>query len=101
MTLLAGRAATWLLAGALAGPTGASAAGSAPTPAFELWFRLEAHLSQAALEASVLAGGRLGMGMEATAAGRKLVLAERAIVTPAARELGEQHRVFEPAPWRA
>jgi acetaldehyde dehydrogenase (acetylating) len=27
-------------------------------------------------------------------AGRKLVLAERAIVTPAARDLGEQHRVF-------
>ncbi|MGE3178097.1 MAG: aldehyde dehydrogenase family protein [Vicinamibacterales bacterium] len=33
-------------------------------------------------------------------AGRTLVLAERAIVTPAARELGEQHRVFESAPWR-
>lgn len=32
--------------------------------------------------------------------GRKLTLAERAIVTPAARELGEQHRVFETAPWR-
>ena len=27
-------------------------------------------------------------------AGRKLVLAERAIVTPSARDLGEQHRVF-------
>ncbi|HRC84276.1 MAG TPA: hypothetical protein PK413_01555 [Thermoanaerobaculia bacterium] len=81
MTLLAGRAAAWLLAGALAGPTGASAAGPAPTPAFELWFRLEAHLSQAALEASVLAGGRLGMGMEATAAGRKLVL-ERPLEDP-------------------
>ncbi len=33
-------------------------------------------------------------------AGRKLVVAERAIVTPAARELGEQHRVFSVAPWR-
>ena len=33
-------------------------------------------------------------------AGRKLVVAERAIVTPAARELGEQHRVFTMAPWR-
>jgi hypothetical protein len=33
-------------------------------------------------------------------AGRKLVLAERAIVTPAARELGEQHRIFAVAPWR-
>src|SRR5262249_54464156 len=32
-------------------------------------------------------------------AGRKLVLAERAIVTPAARDLGEQHRVFSVAPW--
>ncbi len=32
--------------------------------------------------------------------GRTLVLAERAIVTPAARDLGEQHRVFTIAPWR-
>jgi acetaldehyde dehydrogenase (acetylating) len=31
--------------------------------------------------------------------GRTLVLTERAIVTPAARDLGEQHRVFRPAPW--
>jgi hypothetical protein len=31
--------------------------------------------------------------------GRKLVIAERAIVTPAARELGEQHRVFATVPW--
>jgi acetaldehyde dehydrogenase (acetylating) len=33
-------------------------------------------------------------------AGRKLVLSERAIVTPAARDLGDQHRVFSVAPWR-
>jgi acetaldehyde dehydrogenase (acetylating) len=33
-------------------------------------------------------------------AGRTLVLSERAIVTPAARDLGEQHRVFTVAPWR-
>jgi hypothetical protein len=33
-------------------------------------------------------------------AGRKLVVAERAIITPAARDLGEQHRVFTDAPWR-
>jgi acetaldehyde dehydrogenase (acetylating) len=33
-------------------------------------------------------------------AGQKLVLSERAIVTPAARDLGEQHRVFTVAPWR-
>jgi acetaldehyde dehydrogenase (acetylating) len=33
-------------------------------------------------------------------AGRKLVVAERAIITPAARDLGEQHRVFTIAPWR-
>jgi acetaldehyde dehydrogenase (acetylating) len=32
--------------------------------------------------------------------GRKLVLSERAIVTPAARELGDEHRVFVDAPWR-
>ena len=33
-------------------------------------------------------------------AGQKLVVSERAIVTPAARDLGEQHRVFTVAPWR-
>ena len=33
-------------------------------------------------------------------AGRKLVVAERAIITPAARDLGEQHQVFTVAPWR-
>jgi acetaldehyde dehydrogenase (acetylating) len=32
-------------------------------------------------------------------AGRKLVVSERAIVTPSARELGEEHRVFTVAPW--
>ncbi|MQA30120.1 MAG: aldehyde dehydrogenase family protein [Luteitalea sp.] len=32
-------------------------------------------------------------------AGRKLVVSERAIVTPAARDLAEQHRVFTIAPW--
>jgi len=32
-------------------------------------------------------------------AGRKLVVAERAIITPAARDLGEQHQVFTVAPW--
>jgi hypothetical protein len=37
---------------------------------------------------------------EAIRAGRKLVVAERAIVTPAARDLGEHHRVFTVAPWR-
>ena len=31
--------------------------------------------------------------------GRTLVVSERAIVTPAARDLGEQHRVFTIAPW--
>jgi acetaldehyde dehydrogenase (acetylating) len=33
-------------------------------------------------------------------AGRKLVVSERAIVTPAARELAEAHRVLTTAPWR-
>jgi acetaldehyde dehydrogenase (acetylating) len=33
-------------------------------------------------------------------AGRKLVVSERAIVTPAARDLGEANRVFSVAPWR-
>jgi len=32
--------------------------------------------------------------------GQKLVVSERAIVTPAARDLGEEHRVFTVAPWR-
>ena len=33
-------------------------------------------------------------------AGRKLVVSERAIVTPSARDLGEANRVFTVAPWR-
>jgi acetaldehyde dehydrogenase (acetylating) len=33
-------------------------------------------------------------------AGRKLTVSERAIVTPSARELGEQHRIFLVTPWR-
>jgi acetaldehyde dehydrogenase (acetylating) len=33
-------------------------------------------------------------------AGRKLVVSERAIVTPAARELAEAHKVLAVAPWR-
>ena len=36
----------------------------------------------------------------ALSAGRTLVISERAILTPSARELGEQHRVFTIAPWR-
>jgi hypothetical protein len=60
------------------GQTGASPAGSAPVP---LDFVCEEDV-------------RL-----AIQAGRKLVVSERAIVTPAARDLGEQHRVFSVAPW--
>jgi hypothetical protein len=37
---------------------------------------------------------------KAIQAGTKLVIAERAIVTPAARDLAEQHRIFTVAPWR-
>jgi acetaldehyde dehydrogenase (acetylating) len=37
---------------------------------------------------------------QAIDAGRKLVLSERAIVTPSARDLGEQHQIFAIAPWR-
>jgi acetaldehyde dehydrogenase (acetylating) len=33
-------------------------------------------------------------------AGRKLLISERAIVTPSARELAEAHRVLTTAPWR-
>jgi len=36
---------------------------------------------------------------QAIQSGRKIVVSERAIVTPAARDLGEQHRVFTVAPW--
>jgi len=32
--------------------------------------------------------------------GQKLVVSERAIITPAARELAEAHRVLTVAPWR-
>jgi acetaldehyde dehydrogenase (acetylating) len=32
--------------------------------------------------------------------GRTLVVSERAIITPAARELAEEHRVLTVAPWR-
>ena len=32
--------------------------------------------------------------------GQKLVVSERAIVTPAARDLGEQHGIFSIAPWQ-
>ena len=38
--------------------------------------------------------------LHAIQTGQKLVVSERAIVTPAARDLGEQHRVFSVAPWR-
>jgi len=31
--------------------------------------------------------------------GRKIVIGERSIVTPAARDLGEQHRIFVQASW--
>jgi acetaldehyde dehydrogenase (acetylating) len=37
---------------------------------------------------------------QAIEAGRTLVLSERAIVTPSARDLGEQHHIFAIAPWR-
>jgi acetaldehyde dehydrogenase (acetylating) len=33
-------------------------------------------------------------------AGRTLLVSERAIITPAARDLAEEHRVFTVAPWR-
>jgi hypothetical protein len=32
--------------------------------------------------------------------GQRILLDERSIVTPAARDLGEQHRIFEHASWR-
>jgi len=37
---------------------------------------------------------------KAIRAGKTLVISERAIVTPAARDLAEAHRVFTVAPWR-
>jgi hypothetical protein len=35
---------------------------------------------------------------QALKAGTKLLVSARAIITPAARDLGEQHRVFSVAP---
>ena len=37
---------------------------------------------------------------QAIRAGKKLIVSERAIVTPSARDLGEEHRVFSFSPWR-
>jgi acetaldehyde dehydrogenase (acetylating) len=37
---------------------------------------------------------------QAIRAGRTLLVSERAIVTPLARELAEQHRIFRTPPWR-
>ena len=36
---------------------------------------------------------------EAIKAGRKIVIGERTIVTPSARDLAEAHRVFAPGGW--
>jgi acetaldehyde dehydrogenase (acetylating) len=56
---------------------------------------------QASSESAVGAGDRRPLDFvceedvrQALKAGRKLLVAERAIVTPAARELGDEHRVF-------
>jgi hypothetical protein len=38
---------------------------------------------------------------QAVRQGRKILLGERSIVTPAARDLGDQHRVFVQASWPA
>ncbi len=38
---------------------------------------------------------------QAVKQGRKIVIGERSIVTPAARDLGEQHRLFVEASWRS
>jgi acetaldehyde dehydrogenase (acetylating) len=68
------------------GPTGArhgSGAASAPTPI------------QAPLDFVCEDDVR-----RAIQAGTKLIVSERAIVTPAARDLAEQHRVLSVAPWR-
>jgi ethanolamine utilization cobalamin adenosyltransferase len=36
---------------------------------------------------------------QAVRQGRKIVIAEKTIITPAARDLGEEHRVFVQAGW--
>jgi hypothetical protein len=36
---------------------------------------------------------------QAVRQGRRIVIGERTIVTPAARDLGEQHRIFVQAGW--
>jgi hypothetical protein len=38
---------------------------------------------------------------QALQAGRKLLVSERAIITPAARELGDQHQVFAMPHWQS
>ena len=40
------------------------------------------------------------MSAQQSGPGKKLVVSERAIVTPSARELAEEHRVLTIAPWR-
>jgi hypothetical protein len=37
---------------------------------------------------------------QAVRQGRKIVIGERSIVTPAARDLAEQHRIFVHASWK-
>jgi hypothetical protein len=37
---------------------------------------------------------------QAAKAGRKILIGDRTIVTPAARDAGEAHRLFEYADWR-
>jgi acetaldehyde dehydrogenase (acetylating) len=82
------------------GITGASSPGSPPDPG------LAASVTD---ERPQNAGGAASAPLDficeddvraALRAGRKLVVSERAIVTPSARELADEHQVFVQAPWR-
>ena len=77
---------------AFLGSRGYQPEGAAPTPASA---RPTAQAEAPPLDFVCEEDVRLAME-----AGRKLVLSERAIVTPAARDLGDQHRIFSVAPWR-
>ena len=84
---------------------------AAGIPAEALAARIDQFLASRGLTASAPAGPALDMASalaeficeedvrEAIRAGRKLLVGEKTIITPAARDLGESHRVFVQAGW--
>ena len=84
---------------------------AAGIPAEALAARIDQFLASRGLTASAPAGPALDMAAalaeficeddvrEAIRAGRKLLVGEKTIITPAARDLGDAHRVFVQAGW--